>query len=50
MLTPFRVRRGNDFFNTSEENLFTRKSFGASLFASAPLSDFIGSVLYAVFA
>ena len=29
-----------DFFNTSEENLFTRKSFGASLFASAPLSEF----------
>src|SRR5205814_10630158 len=30
----------SDFFNTSEENLFTRKSFGASLFASAPLSEF----------
>ena len=29
-----------DFFNTSEENLFTRKSFGASIFASAPLSEF----------
>jgi outer membrane protein insertion porin family len=29
-----------DFFNTSEENLFTRKSFGGSLFASAPLSEF----------
>ena len=29
-----------DFFNTSAENLFTRKSFGASLFASAPLSEF----------
>ena len=29
-----------DFFNTSEENLFTRKSLGASLFASAPLSEF----------
>src|SRR5215813_2881649 len=29
-----------DFFNTSEENLFTRKSFGASVFASAPLSEF----------
>src|SRR5438046_1565519 len=29
-----------DFFNTNEENLFTRKSFGASVFASAPLSEF----------
>ncbi len=29
-----------DFYNTSEENLFTRKSVGASLFASAPLSEF----------
>src|ERR1043166_5943818 len=29
-----------DFFNTNEENLFTRKSFGASIFASAPLSEF----------
>jgi outer membrane protein insertion porin family len=29
-----------DFFNTSAENLFTRKSFGGSLFASAPLSEF----------
>lgn len=29
-----------DFFNTNAENLFTRKSFGASLFASAPLSEF----------
>jgi outer membrane protein insertion porin family len=27
-------------FNTSEENLFTRNSIGASLFASAPLSEF----------
>jgi len=31
---------GNQFFNTSDENLFTRKSYGASLFASAPLSEF----------
>jgi outer membrane protein insertion porin family len=29
-----------DFFNTSEENLFTRKSYGASFFATAPLSEF----------
>jgi outer membrane protein insertion porin family len=29
-----------DFFNTSEENLFTRNSMGASIFASAPLSEF----------
>ncbi len=29
-----------DFFNTSEENLFTRNSLGGSLFASAPLSEF----------
>ena len=29
-----------DFFNTSAENLFTRKSFGGSIFASAPLSEF----------
>jgi len=29
-----------DFFNTNEENLFTRKSYGASVFASAPLSEF----------
>lgn len=29
-----------DFFNVSEENLFTRNSYGASLFASAPLSEF----------
>jgi len=29
-----------DFFNTSEENLFTRTSIGASLFASTPLSEF----------
>lgn len=29
-----------DFFNTSEENLFTRNSLGASIFASAPLSEF----------
>jgi outer membrane protein insertion porin family len=30
----------NGFFNTSDENLFTRTSTGASLFASAPLSEF----------
>jgi outer membrane protein insertion porin family len=30
-----------DFLNVSEENLFTRKSLGASIFASAPLSEFI---------
>ncbi|PYS21402.1 MAG: outer membrane protein assembly factor BamA [Acidobacteria bacterium] len=29
-----------DFLNTSEENLFTRNSLGASIFASAPLSEF----------
>jgi len=29
-----------DFFNVSEENLFTRDSYGASVFASAPLSEF----------
>jgi outer membrane protein insertion porin family len=29
-----------DFFNVSDENLFTRTSYGASLFASAPLSEF----------
>src|SRR5215471_14898547 len=29
-----------DFFNTDEENLFTRNSFGGSIFASAPLSEF----------
>jgi len=29
-----------DFFNVSEENLFTRNSYGATLFASAPLSEF----------
>ena len=29
-----------DFFNVSEENLFTRTSTGASVFASAPLSEF----------
>ena len=29
-----------DFFNTSAENLFTRESIGASVFASAPLSEF----------
>ncbi|HEV7472768.1 MAG TPA: outer membrane protein assembly factor BamA [Pyrinomonadaceae bacterium] len=29
-----------DFLNVSEENLFTRTSFGGSLFASAPLSEF----------
>ena len=28
------------FLNTSEENLFTRNSMGASIFASAPLSEF----------
>ncbi|HMF57437.1 MAG TPA: outer membrane protein assembly factor BamA, partial [Pyrinomonadaceae bacterium] len=31
---------GGDFFNTGEENLFTRNSYGASLFLSAPLSEF----------
>ena len=29
-----------DSFNVSQENLFTRTSYGASLFASAPLSEF----------
>ncbi len=29
-----------DFLNTNEENLFTRNSLGASIFASAPLSEF----------
>jgi outer membrane protein insertion porin family len=29
-----------DFFNVSDENLFTRTSYGASVFASAPLSEF----------
>ena len=29
-----------DFLNVSDENLFTRTSYGASLFASAPLSEF----------
>ena len=29
-----------DFLNVSEENLFTRTSYGATLFASAPLSEF----------
>src|SRR5204862_6309104 len=29
-----------DFFNTNEENLFTRNSIGASVFASEPLSEF----------
>jgi outer membrane protein insertion porin family len=29
-----------DFLNTGEENLFTRNSIGASIFASAPLSEF----------
>ncbi|MFN2454660.1 MAG: outer membrane protein assembly factor BamA [Pyrinomonadaceae bacterium] len=29
-----------DFFNTREENLFTRTSNGGSIFASAPLSEF----------
>jgi outer membrane protein insertion porin family len=29
-----------DFFNVSDENLFTRKSYGGSIFASAPLSEF----------
>src|SRR5437868_2169713 len=29
-----------DFFNTNEENLFTRNSIGASIFASSPLSEF----------
>jgi outer membrane protein insertion porin family len=29
-----------DFLNTNAENLFTRKSYGASFFATAPLSEF----------
>jgi outer membrane protein insertion porin family len=29
-----------DFLNVSDENLFTRTSFGGSIFASAPLSEF----------
>src|SRR6185295_3157290 len=29
-----------DFFNVDEANLFTRNSYGASIFASAPLSEF----------
>ena len=29
-----------DFLNTSDQNLFTRNSYGASIFASAPLSEF----------
>ena len=29
-----------DFFAVSEENLFTRDSYGGSIFASAPLSEF----------
>ena len=29
-----------DFLNVGEENLFTRTSYGGSLFASAPLSEF----------
>lgn len=29
-----------DFFNVSEDNLFTRDSYGGSLFVSAPLSEF----------
>lgn len=29
-----------DFLNVSEENLFTRTSYGATVFASAPLSEF----------
>jgi outer membrane protein insertion porin family len=30
----------SDYYTTSGSNLFTRKSYGASLFASAPLSEF----------
>ncbi|HKQ51706.1 MAG TPA: outer membrane protein assembly factor BamA [Pyrinomonadaceae bacterium] len=30
-----------DFLNVSDENLFTRDSIGASIFASAPLSEFM---------
>ena len=29
-----------DFLTTSDENLFTRQSYGGSIFASAPLSEF----------
>ncbi len=29
-----------EFFNTDEQNLFTRNSLGGSIFASAPLSEF----------
>ena len=29
-----------DFFNVNEDNLFTRDSYGGSIFASAPLSEF----------
>jgi len=29
-----------DFFNVNEENLFTRDSYGGSIFVSAPLSEF----------
>ncbi len=29
-----------DFLNVSDENLFTRNSYGGSIFASAPLSEF----------
>ncbi|HEX8776329.1 MAG TPA: outer membrane protein assembly factor BamA [Pyrinomonadaceae bacterium] len=29
-----------DFLSVSDENLFTRKSYGGSIFASAPLSEF----------
>lgn len=29
-----------DFFNTSEANLFTQRTYGASLFATAPLTEF----------
>jgi outer membrane protein insertion porin family len=34
------IGTGLDSFNVSEENLFTRTSYGASLFLSAPLSEF----------
>ncbi|HVG38639.1 MAG TPA: BamA/TamA family outer membrane protein, partial [Pyrinomonadaceae bacterium] len=30
-----------DFLNASDENLFTQKTIGASIFASAPLSEFV---------
>ncbi|HEY9282034.1 MAG TPA: outer membrane protein assembly factor BamA [Pyrinomonadaceae bacterium] len=29
-----------DFFNTSDENLFTQRTLGGSIFATAPLSEF----------